>query len=90
MAANPIRTCISDNEAQLGALAMKFHATRDSAERDVIAKQYAKMVKELVKNSCWKEMPPPEDQLPDDLEMPESVPYWDYKSRNVIFAIPPE
>ncbi len=64
------------HEAQLGALAMKFRATRDSAERDVIVKQYAKMVKELVKNSCWKEMPPPEDQLPDEFMPKQFFQYW--------------
>jgi len=49
---------------------------KPSAERDVIAKQYAKMVKELVKNRCWKEMPPPEDQLPDEFMPKQFFQYW--------------
>jgi hypothetical protein len=49
---------------------------RDTAEGQVIAKQYAKTVKKLVKSGCWTEMPPPEDQLPDEFMPKDFFRYW--------------
>jgi hypothetical protein len=76
MAGHPIRPCTSDDEALLGALAMTFRGTRDSTKRKAIAKQYAKTVKKLVDGGCWKEMPAPEDQLPDNFMPKGFFEYW--------------
>jgi hypothetical protein len=76
MAGNLNQHCISDDEAHLGALAMSFRGTRVKDERESIAKEYAKTVKKLVKSRCWKEMPPPEDQLPDEYMPREFFQYW--------------
>jgi hypothetical protein len=51
---------------------------RDTAEGQVIAKQYAKTVKKLVKSGCWTEMPPPEDQLPDEFMPKDFFQYWSH------------
>ena len=76
MARAPIQSCTADDQVQLAALAMKFRGTRDSDKRQAIAKQYAKPVKKLVKAGCWNEMPPPEDQLPDNFMPKDFFQYW--------------
>jgi len=60
---------------------MKFRGTRDSAERQAITKQYAKTVKKLVNSGCWKEMPPPEDQLPDEFMPRDFFQHWSGERR---------
>ena len=54
----------------------RLGGTRDSGQRQAIAKLYAKTVKKLVKSKCWNEMPPPEDQLPDDFMPKDFFQYW--------------
>jgi hypothetical protein len=71
MATQPIQQSTATDEAYLGELAMKFRGTRDGAQRDAIAKEYAKTVKRLINSRHWSEMPSPEDQLPDD-HMPKA------------------
>lgn len=41
-----------------------------------IVKEYAKAVKKLIKRGTWNEMPPPEDQLPDECMPKEFFEYW--------------
>ena len=50
----------------LGVLAMKFRGTRDKTERTEIAKSYSVAIRQLIKSGKWREIPPLEDQLPDD------------------------
>ncbi len=66
----------SQDAEHLGTLAMKFRRSRLTADREAIADEYAKTVARLVAGGAWMEMPPPEDQLPDDW-MPNSfADYW--------------
>jgi hypothetical protein len=53
-------------EQRLGALAMQFRGTRKEADRCKITKEYAQVVDRLIKSGKWGEIPPPEDQLPDE------------------------
>ncbi len=70
----PIQT--QSDEAHLGELAMKFRGTRDDSERQSIAAEYASTVERLINSGAWDEMPPPEDQLPDDFMPKEFFDYW--------------
>jgi hypothetical protein len=56
---------------QLSILAMQFRGTRDEAKRITIARAYALAVDELVASKKWQQIPPLEDQLPDEW-MPEA------------------
>jgi hypothetical protein len=47
-------------------LAMAFRGTRDKTERDRIADEYAHVVGQLIESGKWGEIPPLEDQLPDE------------------------
>ncbi len=61
---------------RLGILAMQFRGTRDEDNRRAIAREYALVVTELIDSKKWREIPPLEDQLPDEW-MPESFfTYW--------------
>jgi predicted transcriptional regulator len=51
MATHPIPPSISEYKERLGELAMKFRGTRDSAERQAIARQYSQTVDLLIR-SC--------------------------------------
>ncbi len=55
---------------------MRFRGTQDSGERKTIVLEYAKTVKRLIKSGNWNEMPPPEDQLPDDVMPKEFFEFW--------------
>jgi hypothetical protein len=63
----------------LGELAMRFRGTRNEAERNSIAADYSRVVERLIQSGSWNEVPPPEDQLPDD-RMPVS--FFEYWSRH--------
>jgi hypothetical protein len=67
---------MSDGEMHLGVLAVKFRSTRDPAQRQAIAKDYAKTVKNVIYRGGWNEMPAPEDQLPDDYMPREYSEFW--------------
>ena len=54
------------DEELLGRLAMQFRGTRCDAERQRIVQEYAATVTRLVNSGRWLEVPPPEDQLPDE------------------------
>jgi hypothetical protein len=58
-------------EKRLGILAMEFRATKDRAARKKIAEAYSLAVAQLIESGKWEEIPPMEDQLPDDW-MPEA------------------
>jgi hypothetical protein len=55
---------------------MQFRGTRENDERRTIATEYADTVERLVKSGGWHEMPPPEDQLPDDWMPQAFFAYW--------------
>jgi hypothetical protein len=56
---------ISQDEERLGELAMKFRGARRDKERQTIAEDYSQTVQHLIDGGGWREMPAPEDQLPD-------------------------
>ena len=64
------------DEVRLGGLAVKFRGARRNAERRDIARDYSGTVGRLIQSGEWHEMPPPEDQLPDDWMPPECFDYW--------------
>jgi len=69
------------DEERLGELAMKFRGTRQIAERQAIANDYARAVERLIHSGFWREMPAPEDQLPDAWMPKAFFEYWsDQKS----------
>jgi hypothetical protein len=67
---------IAQDEKRLGGLAMQFRGTRRDAERQDIAKDYSETVERLIQSGLWHEMPPPEDQLPDDWMPAAFLEYW--------------
>lgn len=66
------------DEERLGELAMRFRGTRNVKERQTIADDYADTVKRLIHSRAWREIPGPEDQLPDQW-MPDT--FFEYWSR---------
>jgi hypothetical protein len=73
---SPIPPDVAQDEERLGGLAMSFRGTRREAERREIARDYAQTVERLIRSGRWEEMPPPEDQLPDDWMPPAFFEYW--------------
>lgn len=73
---NSIPLGTMQDEERLGGLAMKFRATRCEAERRDIATDYSQTVERLIHSGRWRDMPPPEDQLPDDWMPPPFFEYW--------------
>ena len=67
---------LARDEEYLGGLAMRFRGTRHEEERRDIAKDYSQAVERLIHSGGWHEMPPPEDQLPDDWMPPAFFEYW--------------
>jgi hypothetical protein len=67
---------MSQDEERLGELAVKFRGTRLDAERQAIARDYSETVDRLIHSGSWKEMPAPEDQLPDAWMPKTFVEYW--------------
>jgi hypothetical protein len=55
---------------------MQFRGTRIETERQAIADDYAQTVDRLIRSGRWHEMPPPEDQLPDDWMPTAFFEYW--------------
>jgi hypothetical protein len=76
---NSIPPSLAQDEERLGGLAMKFRGTRREAERREIAEDYSQTVERLIRSGRWNEMPPPEDQLPNDW-MPRA--FFEYWSRH--------
>jgi hypothetical protein len=72
----------ANEKADLGQLAMTFRGTREPGERRAIAAEYAKILKKLIKNRIWSEMPGPEDQLPDEYMPEEFFQSWLRDTRN--------
>jgi hypothetical protein len=69
------RNTVSD-EDRLGALAMEFRGRADKAKRKRIAKDYSDTVERLIRSGTWKDMPAPEDQLPDAFMPASFFAYW--------------
>ena len=63
-------------EKLLGVLAMQFRGTKDEAERRAIAETYSRTVNQLIKSRKWRDIPPLEDQLPDDWMPKAFFEYW--------------
>jgi hypothetical protein len=61
---------------QLAVLAMAFRGTRDETERARIADKYARVVLQLIESGKWGEIPPLEDQLPDERMPGAFFEYW--------------
>ena len=76
MSMNFLPPSVSQDADRLGGLALKFRGTRRAAERRDIAEEYAKTVQRLIDNGNWKEIPSPEDQLPDDWMPKAFFEYW--------------
>jgi hypothetical protein len=73
---NSLPPNVAQDEERLGGLAMKFRGTRHDAERRGIAEDYSQTVERLIRSGGWHEMPPPEDQLPDNWMPPAFFRYW--------------
>jgi hypothetical protein len=73
---NSIPHGIAQDEERLGGFAMKFRGTRREAERRGIAEDYAHTVERLIHSGWGHEMPPPEDQLPDEWVPAAFLEYW--------------
>jgi hypothetical protein len=56
---------MSDVNKNLGYLAMKFRGYDSAQDRFIVALEYEKEVNRLVLTKAWKEVPGPEDMLPD-------------------------
>jgi hypothetical protein len=64
------------DEERLGALAMQFRGTKSKATRRSIAKDYGQIVERLIRSGNWRDMPAPEDQLPDEFMPSSFFEYW--------------
>ena len=73
---NSIPPSVAQDEERLGGLAMRFRGTRVEAERRDIAEDYSQTVERLIHSGRWHEVPPPEDQLPDDWMPKAFFDYW--------------
>jgi hypothetical protein len=73
---SPLSCRFEDLELHLAQLAMKFRGTRRDDERRAIARDYAETIDRLIRSGCWDEVPPPEDQLPDDWMPTAFSRYW--------------
>jgi len=67
---------MSQDEEHLGELAMAFRGSRDQAQRKAIAEEYAETVGRLISSGRWRDMPAPEDQLPDAWMPKAFFGYW--------------
>jgi hypothetical protein len=67
---------VEQDEDRLGVLAMTFRGTRHDAERKDIARDYCETVERLIRSGRWENVPPPEDQLPDDWMPATFFEYW--------------
>lgn len=64
------------DQEHLGVLACGFRSTRDVAQRQAIAREYAETVTRLIESGNWHEAPSPEDWLPYDWMPREFFAYW--------------
>lgn len=72
----PNPTSLGPNTHRLGSLAMQFRGTRDETVRRGISAEYARTVEALIRSGDWMEMPPFEDQLPDEWMPAAFYSYW--------------
>jgi hypothetical protein len=72
----PFPSGVSRDEERLGELAMQFRATRSDADRHAIAGDYSETVRRLIESGNWREMPLPEDHLPDTWMPKAFFEYW--------------
>ena len=67
---------VSEDEMQLGRLAMKYRRLYpDKESRKAVIAEYAEVVDRLIRSGTWNEVPSPEDQLASD-DMPKA--FFDY------------
>ncbi len=64
-------------EQQLGRLAIQFRRCRDDQQRQEIVQRYERAVQDLIETGSWRRVPPPENQLPDELMPRNYFEYWD-------------
>ena len=69
-------------EQKLGRLALEFRRSRDTETRQSIVDQYEKAVKDLISTGTWDRVPPPEDQLPDEVMPQTFFEYWDNRAND--------
>jgi hypothetical protein len=67
---------MSDVNKNLGYLAMKFRSYDNSQDRFIAALEYEKEVNRLVTLRNWKEIPTPEERLPDQWMPLSFYRYW--------------
>ena len=67
---------LADLEQQLSCLAMQFRSTRNPEEQLQLAREYERTVTSLIETRIWRNVPPPEDQLPDDWMPQQFFEYW--------------
>lgn len=72
----PSSPIIATNEDRLSQLARRFRSTHKDDERQKIASEYAETVEQLIDSGCWDEMPPPDDQLPEEWMPPRFSDFW--------------
>jgi hypothetical protein len=61
---------------RLGLLATQFRGTHTAAERAALARDYALVVERLIHSGGWHEVPPFEDQLPEEWMPRAFQEYW--------------
>lgn len=81
---HPVPPRMSEDEEHLGVLAMRFRGTRREAERRAIVMDYSETVRRLIDGGNWREMPAPEDQLPDDYMPKRFFEYWGLRQGDAV------
>lgn len=82
----PVSPIIPTDEERLSQLAMCFRSTRQDGERRKIATEYAEVVERLIKSGRWNEMPPLDDQLPDDWMSANFFDFWSNPEPTIALA----
>jgi len=67
---------LNDDNSLLGHIALRFRSAQSDADRRQIAKEYGQVVEHLIQGRQWNEMPPSEDQLPDEYMPTGFVEFW--------------
>lgn len=66
-----------DQQAErLGSLALQFRRAHNDETRGRIARHYSDVVDRLIQSGLWQEIPPLENQLPDDWMPKAFLAYW--------------
>ena len=71
-----VQKLVAEYEGMLSKLAGQFRGDKDPEARAKITKEYAEVVKKLIRTNQWYDAPPPEDLLPYE-HLPKSYyKYW--------------